>query len=296
VTDPSRAYVWKQDQTGKRTVGRSPTWVEHRYEVEVRKASNWWWIGIGGVAAASYVGGALAGTESDLGTALLYAASATTLVALIGYYMYGRYAKELPRQPEPVTLGASLDGYLDQKITLQVPGPDKQARLVLPPDPDRPVAVKTYPSPQPRTVPVARTPQGTVVAVFDIQDSSKKFSHKGLDQLTEYLVARLTQVTRYRVIPRDQLRDRLVTEKKGSHRKCFEESCQIEMGKALAAQKSLATKILRVGKRCAITSTLYDLKTETAEKSALSRTECSDDALMDAMDRVARQLSGSDYR
>jgi hypothetical protein len=68
------------------------------------------------------------------------------------------------------------------------------------------------------------------------------------------------------------------------------------MGKALAAQKSLATKILRVGKRCAITSTLYDLKTETAEKSALSRTECSDDALMDAMDRVARQLSGSDYR
>ena len=109
-------------------------------------------------------------------------------------------------------------------------------------------------------------------------------------------IDRLTQVTRYRVVPRDQLRARLMQEKKGSHQQCFDESCQIELGKALAAQKTLSTKILRVGKRCAITSSLFDLRSETAEQSALARTDCDEDSLMDAMDRVARQFSGGDYR
>ena len=33
------------------------------------------------------------------------------------------------------------------------------------------------------------------------------------------------------VVPRDQLRQRLLDEKKGSYRPCLDESCQIELGK-----------------------------------------------------------------
>jgi hypothetical protein len=68
------------------------------------------------------------------------------------------------------------------------------------------------------------------------------------------------------------------------------------LGKALAARKTLATKILKVGRRCAITSTMYDLKTETADASALVKTNCDADSLLDSMDRVARQLSAGDLR
>jgi len=92
------------------------------------------------------------------------------------------------------------------------------------------------------------------------------------------------------------LRARLFEEKKGTYRECYEETCQIELGKALAAQKSLSTKILKVGKRCAISSILFDFKTETAEQSALVRTDCDEDSLFDCMDRVARQFSSGDYR
>ena len=77
-----------------------------------------------------------------------------------------------------------------------------------------------------------------------------------------------------------------------SYKQCFDQTCQIELGKAISAQKSLAVKLLRVGGKCAITASLCDLATETTERGASTRTECSDEALMDGMDHVARQLAG----
>jgi hypothetical protein len=131
-----------------------------------------------------------------------------------------------------------------------------------------------------------------IVAVFDIQDASQQLKRDTLDQLTDYLCTSVSKEAGYRVVPRQQLRERLLDEKKESYKVCYDESCQIELGKAISAQKSLATKIIRIGGRCAITSSLYDLKTETTERSASERTDCSDGGLMDGMDRIARQLAG----
>jgi hypothetical protein len=298
-TDPTGALVWKRDKNGKKLLGRAPLTVSHAYEVKTEKPSNWWWVLVGASAVTGSVGAVYYQSDSAAGKVLAYSGYASLIGSLAAYYILSYWKQEIPTQPEPIVLGATLDGYKDQKVEVLIPGPDDRAQLVLLPDPDRPAPREPAPvlatSSAPPPVPTMGG-GGVVLAVFDIQDASRKIKAGGLDQLTEYLVARLTQVTRYRVVPREQLRARLVGEKKGSHRACFDESCQIEMGKALAAEKSLATKILRVGKRCAITSTLYDLKTETAETSALSRTDCSEDGLMDAMDRIARQLSGSDYR
>jgi hypothetical protein len=131
-----------------------------------------------------------------------------------------------------------------------------------------------------------------IIAVFDVFDASGKFEKNILIQLTTYLGTALTTFGKFKVVPRDQLRSRLLDEKKGSYRKCMDESCQIELGKVVAAQKSLATQLLNVGGKCAVTANLFDLKTETTEKGAMVNTGCSPDELLDAIKQIAEQLSG----
>jgi hypothetical protein len=288
TTYPSRAWVWQLEKDKRQTLGQSPVTLERHYQVKKKSLSPWWWLVVGLAGATGGAGLAFYNHESDAGKYLTYAGSAALVISLVTYYYLGAFlsGEELP-QPQPLVLGASMDGYLDHKTTIMVPGVQNNVRLRLSPSPD---AVRTAPAPAP-----IRTGK-VIVAVFDVQDLSRKFKKATLRQLTEYLSARLTQVTRYRVVPRDQLRARLFSEKKGTYRECYEESCQIELGKALAAQKSLSTKILKVGRRCAISSILFDFKTETAETSALVRTDCDEDSLMDCMDRVARQFSTGDYR
>lgn len=91
-------------------------------------------------------------------------------------------------------------------------------------------------------------------------------------------------------MPREQLRQRLQQEKAGAYKACFEESCQIELGRAVAAEKSLSTTLLRVGKKCAVTINLYDLKSETAERGATEEGGCGLDELMVAIKGVAAKL------
>jgi len=131
----------------------------------------------------------------------------------------------------------------------------------------------------------------SIVAVFDIQDASKKIDGDALVQLTNYLGTLLTQSGAYRVVPRDQLRQNLLDEKKGSYQECFDERCRIELGKAVSAQKTLATSLIQVGSKCAVTSNLFDLKSETTEKGASVETGCSPDELLSAMKTIAGQLS-----
>ncbi|MFC1655221.1 hypothetical protein ACFL2F_05380, partial [Myxococcota bacterium] len=130
-----------------------------------------------------------------------------------------------------------------------------------------------------------------IVAVFDIHDASKKLEKDALVQLTNYLGTLLTQSGAYKVIPQDQLRQNLLDEKKGSYKECFDERCRIELGKAMSAEKTLATTLIQVGSKCAVTSNLFDLKTETTDKGASVETGCSPDELLSAMKSIAGQLS-----
>jgi hypothetical protein len=132
-----------------------------------------------------------------------------------------------------------------------------------------------------------------VVAVFLIHDASGKFKPSILEQLTEYLASRLTELAGYSVVPRDQLRQRLDEAKAESYQQCYDQSCQIELGRAVAAQRSLATNLLQVGNKCAISASLFDLKTEATAGAASVRTDCSDDALMDGVDQLAQKLAAN---
>lgn len=147
--------------------------------------------------------------------------------------------------------------------------------------------------PQPQEEPRPVAPKiGPVVAVFDVVDRAR---NRNLDQVTRYLQTALTQSLGFRVIPPDQIRARLVEEKKGTYKECYDQSCQIELGRALAAEKMLVTELLQVGEECVITATLFDLKSETSERAANARTGCSDAGLLNSIDQIVKQL-GADSR
>lgn len=127
-----------------------------------------------------------------------------------------------------------------------------------------------------------------ILAVLDVAGDSVDAAMA--DQLTEYLATQLAAQGSYRLVPRSTVRAELREAKAGSLDPCVDEACQIELGKALAAEKTLAPRIMRVGETCAMTATLFDLRTETAERAASARSDCDATALLASVDRIAAAL------
>ena len=129
-----------------------------------------------------------------------------------------------------------------------------------------------------------------VVAIFELEDGSGVLPAATRDQLTEYLSTLLAQKGTYAVVPQAQIRQRLLESKADSYNDCYDESCQIEVGKAVAAQAVLATKLLKVGDACAVTSSLFDLAKEATARAAAADTACDPTALLGAMRKIADRL------
>lgn len=132
-----------------------------------------------------------------------------------------------------------------------------------------------------------------VIAVFDIYDARPKgkFSTQELQQLTMYLMAKLAEGQSFRIVPREQVIAAISGTKKDTFKACYDEQCQIELGKELAAEKSLGTQIIRIGDRCVITSTIYDLKTAVSERAATQRAKCAQNEITDALEAVVEKLN-----
>jgi hypothetical protein len=180
------------------------------------------------------------------------------------------------------------------------------------PDATKDIALETYkklkvlgfaqgvaanPNPLPETkvvqpvLPKVKKKTNIIIAVFDVEDVSNVFKKRVLNQLTIYLMNQVTIHAGFRVIPREQLKKRIAEQKGASYKKCFDESCQIELGRALAAQKTLSTQLLKVGKQCMVVSNIFDLKTETTEKAASAKTNCTETALVGALEAIAQQIA-----
>lgn len=131
-----------------------------------------------------------------------------------------------------------------------------------------------------------------VVAVFDIEDASgsKGIPRDVLLQLGDYLEGQLAEGGKFRVVPKDQIREQLGNAKKKSYEGCFDDACQIEIGKALAAQKTLSTKLMRIGKQCILKSVLFDLKNEVSDSVANVKGGCTQDDMVASVEKVAEKL------
>lgn len=141
-----------------------------------------------------------------------------------------------------------------------------------------------------RGEPIAAT--RTLLAVFPLDSRGAPLRREVLLRLTDYLATRFAASSVYRVIPRDQLKQRLVREKTASYRACYDPTCQIEIGRELAAQKTLAARVMKIGHDCVVTATIYDLRTAASDQAAEARGSCSAEEVMSSLGEVASKLVG----
>lgn len=140
---------------------------------------------------------------------------------------------------------------------------------------------------------LASADERPVVAVFDIQLRGLKLSQMDRVSLSDYLASRLAESGKFQVIPRDQLVERLASQKRSSFKACYDQRCQIEIGRELAAQKSLASKIMKLGSKCTLTASLFDLRKATTDLAATAKGGCSIDDLTAAIDKIADKLTAN---
>jgi hypothetical protein len=134
--------------------------------------------------------------------------------------------------------------------------------------------------------------QVPVVAVFDIENRGSPLSKDQLITLTDYLGTKLGERGMYRIIPRRDIHSRLTQVKKESFKECYDQSCQIEIGRELAAEYTISSSIGRVGKLCLITASLYDLSKAATSRTATARGPCTEEDLVNAIEEVADKLQG----
>jgi hypothetical protein len=131
-----------------------------------------------------------------------------------------------------------------------------------------------------------------VVAVFEIENRGSPLSDDELIALTDYLGTKLGERGRFQIIPRQEIKKRLVQQKKASFKACYDQSCQIEVGRELAAQFTVSASISRVGSTCIVTSALFDLRKAATTTTASAKGPCTADDLLAAMDKIALKLEG----
>ncbi len=129
-----------------------------------------------------------------------------------------------------------------------------------------------------------------IVAVFKIEDKSKKLSKDLIDQLTDYLGSAIAEGGIFSIVPEGKIREALQSKKKDSHKECYDQSCQIALGQELAASKMLSTTILRIGTSCTATSALFDLKKQTSDVMARADAGCQPADLKKSIDKVAAEI------
>lgn len=130
----------------------------------------------------------------------------------------------------------------------------------------------------------------TVVAVFDLEGSTSGFEPETIDALSDYLATRVALSQGFSVVPRSDLRRMIVEQKAESYRECYDEACRIELGRAMAAQKSLSPRLMRVGETCVVGIVLYDLAQELAERATTVREGCAEELVLDAIDRAVQEI------
>jgi len=127
--------------------------------------------------------------------------------------------------------------------------------------------------------------------VFDIQPQDVVGATPAqMAKFTGYLDS-VVAASGFRTVPRSEIQARLVDQQKESFKNCYDEACQIELGKAVAAQKGLSSTWARLGDACVLSVKLYDLKTALAEFSTKADGACSEAGLRAAIEDVGRTLT-----
>jgi len=130
-----------------------------------------------------------------------------------------------------------------------------------------------------------------IIAVFTLEDRGARLGPDVQERLSEYLASAIAASGRYQVIPRAQLKERLGLQRTESYKACYDQACQIELGKELAAEKSLSTQVIKLGASCMLTAVVFDLKTAASEGGASQDGGCTEDELARSLKDVVVKLT-----
>ncbi len=136
----------------------------------------------------------------------------------------------------------------------------------------------------------ARANGAPIVAVFMMESRGSRLKADEVVSLTDYLSTLLGEGGKLQIIPRDELVKRIRASKSKSHKECYDSSCQIELGRELAANYSISSAISRVGSKCLLTASVWDLSKATQIEAATEKSSCKADDLIDAVDKIAQNL------
>ena len=136
----------------------------------------------------------------------------------------------------------------------------------------------------------ARANDKPIVAVFDIESRGAPVTAEQLSNLTEIITSKLPESGRYKIVPRGELQSALQSKKAESYNVCYEQSCQIEIGKELAASKTLSTKVVRIADTCVVTMQMFDLKENVAELAASAEGGCAVGEILTALRAAVAKL------
>jgi hypothetical protein len=131
-----------------------------------------------------------------------------------------------------------------------------------------------------------------VVAVFEIENRGTPLDPDEIQALTDYLASRLGEGGLFRIVPRDEIKKRLVQVKAESYSECKDLSCQVEIGRELAAQMTVTTSVGRIGDTCVVSSGLYDLAKAATLRTASARGPCTSEEMLERIGEIAAKLQG----
>lgn len=175
----------------------------------------------------------------------------------------------------------------------QAPGPAVAAKPAAPAPTPAPTPATAEPPPALTRTPAQAAQQDWVVAVMDVRTVTKGkgvLDDNLMRNIGDQLRIFLAELGVRTVDRRAQQREELSLVKADSYKGCYDDSCQIELGKALAASHIVRTRITQFGRLCVLNGELVDLRAEVATAAASSRGTCEEEGFLQMSEDVAKAL------
>jgi hypothetical protein len=129
-----------------------------------------------------------------------------------------------------------------------------------------------------------------VVAVFEVQFENLNLPKALQVRLTKLVTQEIGLDGVFQVMPPGDIQRALQAQQVESYKSCYDERCQIELGRQLSANKLLTALILKSGTRCRISASLYDLQKQTTDLVTKEVTGCGEDELVAGLESVVEPI------
>ncbi|MBK6689275.1 MAG: hypothetical protein IPG45_32710 [Deltaproteobacteria bacterium] len=243
------------------------------------------------------------------GGTLLYLGVQDLLIGLI-YGASGESVKSTSNLPAGTyTYTADVAGLPQATATVKPPdqsyanlildGSVKATNLlaVAPPPPSPPPVAPTITVPPPsKSGQISSEAKTWVIAVMEVEQvetTGKSVDGQMVKNLGDQLrifVAQSGVRTIDRGAQERAFKDQIQTMKSESYKECYDNSCQIELGKALAASHILRSRIAQFGSKCVLNAELIDLRSEVTVKASSARGACEPEGFLGMSEEVAQTL------